>query len=74
MFIILINLGSPTSVKNALCLKKCSTIMPFAFICWEHRLSALNLQLSTQAGERAAKHLGRVVGTDLWSLLLLKIH
>lgn len=48
--------------------------MPFAFICWEHRLSALNLQLSTQAGERAAKHLGRVVGTDLCSLLLLKIH
>jgi len=41
MFIILINLSSPTPAENALFLKNCSTVMTFVFICWDHWLSAL---------------------------------
>lgn len=64
MFIILINLDSPTPVENALRLKKCSSIMPFAFICWDHWLSAFT---SSYHLPSLVKHLGRAVGTDLWS-------
>lgn len=73
MFIILINLCSPTPVENSLCFKKNAISSRHS-----HMLGSLAfcsyLQLSTQDGKRAAKHLGRAVGTDLWSLLLLKIH